>query len=310
MSEVEPPAPERGPLTAGNGTPIGSPATGPSSRKQRRTARTSRAGRDLPAATGVGLVLLFAVLVGLFFMPLAFVVTATVFGVIGVWEVSRALEVRNIHVPLIPVVVGSIALPFSAYLGGTEALGFALVASAVAVLLWRSLDPTEDATLSVLGGLFVLLWVPFLISFALLLFQQPQGSFKVVTLLLLVVANDTFGYLLGAFFGRHPMAPKISPKKSWEGFAGSVGGAVLIGVLASLFLLDLPWWFGLVLAIATVAAATGGDLAESMIKRELGIKDMGTALPGHGGVMDRLDSIVFASPVAYVLSSTLVPGAM
>ncbi len=310
MSDVEPPVPDRGPLTASSGSPVGSPATGPSNRKQRRAAGTSRAGRDLPAAVGVGLILLFTVLVGLFFMPLAVVVTATVFGVIGVWEVSRALEVRNIQVPLVPVIAGSVALPFSAYLGGTEALGFALVASAVAILLWRSLDSTKDATRSILGGLFVLLWVPFLISFALLLFQQPQGNLKVVTLLLLVVANDTFGYLLGAFFGKHPMAPKISPKKSWEGFGGSVGGAVLIGVLAALFLLDLPWWFGLVLAVATVAAATGGDLAESMIKRELGIKDMGTALPGHGGVMDRLDSIVFASPVAYVLSSTLVPGAM
>ncbi len=311
MSDVQPPTAERGSTGPEAAAPIGSPATGPSGRKRRRQpSGNSRAGRDLPAAIGVGLILLFAILVGLFFAPLAFVATATVFGVIGVWEVSRALEVRDIHVPLIPVVAGSVALPFSAYLGGTEALGFAVVASAVALLLWRSLDPAEDATRSVMSGLFVMLWVPFLISFALLLFQQPQGSFKVVTLLLLVVANDTFGYLIGAFFGKHPMAPKISPKKSWEGFGGSVGGAVLVGVLASVFLLELPWWFGLILAIATVAAATGGDLAESMVKRELGIKDMGTALPGHGGVMDRLDSIVFASPVAYLLSSTLVPGAM
>jgi phosphatidate cytidylyltransferase len=126
-----------------------------------------------------------------------------------------------------------------------------------------------------------------------------------VTLLLLVVANDTFGYLVGASLGKHPMAPKISPKKTWEGFGGSIAGAVIIGVLASVFVLGKPWWVGVVLAVGMVAAATAGDLAESMVKRELGIKDMSSILPGHGGVMDRLDSIVFASPVAFILFSAV-----
>jgi len=130
----------------------------------------------------------------------------------------------------------------------------------------------------------------------------------VAVMLLLVVSNDTFGYLVGASLGKHPMAPKISPKKSWEGFAGSIGGAILIGILASLFLLDKPWWVGVVLAVGLVAASTAGDLAESMVKRELGVKDMSSILPGHGGVMDRLDSIVFAAPAAFVLYG-LVSGA-
>jgi phosphatidate cytidylyltransferase len=124
-------------------------------------------------------------------------------------------------------------------------------------------------------------------------------------MLLLVVSNDTFGYLVGASLGKHPMAPKISPKKSWEGFAGSIGGAMLIVILACIFILDKPLWVGVVLAVGLVAASTAGDLAESMVKRELGIKDMSSILPGHGGVMDRLDSIVFASPVAFVLFSTV-----
>ena len=131
----------------------------------------------------------------------------------------------------------------------------------------------------------------------------PPGAWQIATLLLLVVANDTFGYLVGASLGKHPMAPKISPKKSWEGFAGSIGGATAVGVLAAVFLLDKPWWVGVVLAVGMVAAATAGDLSESMVKRELGIKDMSSILPGHGGVMDRLDSIVFASPVAFILYS-------
>ena len=275
-----------------------------------KSGETSRAGRNLPAAIGVGLALLVSLLVGMLFLPLAFVALTTMIGVVGVWEVGRALEVRQIKVPTVPAVAAGVALPFAAYLGGPEALAFATVVSVTALALWRSLDPAPDAARSIMAGTFVLLWVPFLLSFAMLLLQEPSGSIKVATLLLLVVANDTFGYLVGAFFGKHAMAPRISPKKSWEGFAGSIGGAMLIGVLAVVFLLDRPWWVGIALAVAVVAAATAGDLAESMIKRELGVKDMSSILPGHGGVMDRLDSIVFASPVAFLLSVTLVPGAL
>ncbi|GAA2177983.1 hypothetical protein GCM10009784_30690 [Arthrobacter parietis] len=275
-----------------------------------KSGEPSRAGRNLPAAIGVGLALLISLLVGMLFLPLAFVALTTMIGVVGVWEVGRALEVRQIKVPTVPALAAGVALPFAAYLGGPEALAFATVVSVTAIALWRSLDPAPDAARSIMAGTFVLLWVPFLLSFAMLLLQEPSGPIKVATLLLLVVANDTFGYLVGAFFGKHAMAPRISPKKSWEGFGGSIGGAMVVGVLAVVFLLDRPWWVGICLAVAVVAAATAGDLAESMIKRELGVKDMSSILPGHGGVMDRLDSIVFASPVAFLLSVTLVPGTL
>ncbi|MHA7276536.1 phosphatidate cytidylyltransferase [Arthrobacter sp. Hz1] len=280
-----------------------------SGRKTRGTPKgPSRAGRNLPAAIAVGVALLGSVLGGILYLPIAFVAISTAFALLGVWEVSRALEVRQIRLPLVPAIVATIALPFAAYLGGPEALAYAVVLSTTALALWRSVDPAPDAARSITAGIFVVLWIPLLLSFAMLLLREPSGKLLVATLLLLVVANDTFGYLIGAFFGKHAMAPKISPKKSWEGFAGSVGGAVLVGTVAAVFLLERPWWFGLVLAVATVSAATAGDLAESMIKRELGVKDMGNILPGHGGMMDRLDSIVFASPVAFVLSVTLVPG--
>ncbi|MBG6190399.1 phosphatidate cytidylyltransferase [Arthrobacter sp. CAN_A212] len=303
--------PDAGPPTGGRGW------RAPGTRQiRRRTGRKktgqpkapSRAGRNLPAATAVGVALLGSVLGGILYLPLAFVAITTAFALVGVWEVSRALEVRQIRLPLAPTIGATIALPFAAYLGGPEALAYAVVFSTTILALWRSLDPTPDAARSIMAGVFVVLWVPLLLSFAMLLLQEPSGKLLVATLLLLVVANDTFGYLVGAFFGKHAMAPKISPKKSWEGFAGSVGGAVVVGMIAAVFLLDRPWWFGLILAVATVSAATAGDLAESMIKRELGVKDMGNILPGHGGMMDRLDSIVFASPVAFVLSVTLVPG--
>ncbi|MBG6083861.1 phosphatidate cytidylyltransferase [Zhihengliuella flava] len=291
-----------------------SSGTEPATRRSRRDGRAnaSRAGRNLPAAIGVGLVLIAVVLTGLFFFPVAFVGIAAVFGALGCWEVARALEGANTDVPLVPLVTGAVALPFAAHYGGPEALGFAVAGSILLICLWRLIEGAHGVVKSISASVGILLWVPFLLSFAVLLYSLDKGPLMVATLLLLVVANDTFGYLVGAFFGKHAMAPKISPKKSWEGFAGSAGGAVMVAILASIFLLDIPWWAGVPLAIATVAAATAGDLSESMVKRELGIKDMSNLLPGHGGVMDRLDSIVFASPAAYVIAVALTPalGAM
>lgn len=292
--------------------PPGSPSSsgGPWHGAGRRVRRAgpSKAGRDLPAATGVGLALLVVVLVGLFLQQVAFVAVVAAFMAAGVWEVSRVLADRGARVPLVPAIAGTIAMPFAAFYGGAEALFMALVLTSTAILLWSSLDTAAGAAKSIMSGVLAVCWVPFLTSFAVLLLHQPDGALKVATLLLLVVSNDTFGYLVGVIFGRHPMAPKVSPKKSWEGFAGSLGGAMIVGVLAAMFLLGQPWWFGVVLAAAVVAAATAGDLAESMVKRELGIKDMSNILPGHGGVMDRLDSIVFSSPIAFLLCTLLIPG--
>ncbi|MDQ0676424.1 phosphatidate cytidylyltransferase [Pseudarthrobacter siccitolerans] len=288
--------------------------------KQPRSNPTPKAGRNLPAAVGVGLAMLFAVLGGLLFLPLGFVAVTTTFAVFGVWEIYRALEANGTRMPIVPVMTGTVAMPFCAYLGGIESLLFAMLLSSVAVLLWRSVESAAGSANSIFAGVFTLGWVPFFISFAALPLHAsgaatplglwpggtiPDGAWQVAVMLLLVVSNDTFGYLVGASLGKHPMAPKISPKKSWEGFAGSVAGAMLIGVLASLFVLDKPWWVGIILAVGTVTAATAGDLAESMVKRELGVKDMSSILPGHGGVMDRLDSIVFASPVVFVLYGLL-----
>lgn len=285
-------------------------------RGKERKNPTPKAGRNLPAATAVGLGMLLAVLGGLLFLPLGFVLIVTAFAIFGVWEVFRALEASGTRLPIVPVMTGTVAMPLAAYFGGPESLLFAMLLSSVAVLLWRSLEGAAGSARSIFAGVFSLAWVPFLISFAVLPLHTaggvtpmglwpdgvvPPGAWQIATLLLLVVSNDTFGYLVGAFLGKHPMAPKISPKKTWEGFGGSIAGAMVIGVLATIFVLDKPWWVGVVLAVGMVAAATAGDLAESMVKRELGIKDMSSILPGHGGVMDRLDSIVFASPVAFIL---------
>jgi len=300
--------------------PVGPVAAIPDEVSAGKPQRTPKAGRDLPAAVGVGVTLLVLVLGSLLFFPVAFVIVATAFSTVGVWEVSRAIARRGIKTPLTPVMIGALAMPASAYFAGSEGLLFALVATAGATLLWRSLDSEPGAVKSIVAGVFSLLWIPFLLSFVFLMLRGTTGPtlgltpdlgninpgvVEVVIMLILVVANDTFGYLVGVLFGKHPMAPQISPKKSWEGFAGSMGGATLVAIPATVFLLDQHWWVGLALAIGMVLAGTGGDFAESMVKRELGVKDMSNLLPGHGGVMDRLDSILFAAPVAYAIFSIL-----
>lgn len=301
-------------------TSQGTLASMPEAATALKAIRTPKAGRDLPAAISVGLALLILVIGSLLFYPAAFVAVATIFSCVGVWEVNRALADKGIKAPTTPVMIGALAMPACAYFAGAEGLLFALAASAGATVLWRSLDAEPGAAKSILAGVFSLMWIPFLLSFVFLMLRGESGAtlgltldlndinpgvVKVVIMLLLVVANDTFGYLVGVFFGKHPMAPKISPKKSWEGFAGSLAGATLVAIPATVFLLDQHWWVGFALAIGMVFAGTGGDFAESMVKRELGVKDMSNLLPGHGGVMDRLDSILFAAPVAYAIFTVL-----
>ena len=277
------------------------PATRRAAREDK--AKTSKAGRDLPMAIGVGVLLLGALVVGLFVVPPMFVVMGAIVCSIGVWEVSRALQTHfEVPVPLVPLIFSAIAMPAAATYGGPEALGVATVASALLITLWSTFEGGVSAARSIGYSLLTMAWVPLLASFAFLMFREPNGPLMLMALFLLVISNDTFGYLFGAWLGKHPMAPKISPKKSWEGFAGSAGGAMVVGVAVSVFLLHIPWWVGLVLALATVLASTAGDLVESMVKRELGIKDMSNLLPGHGGMMDRLDSILFAIPIGYVVA--------
>jgi phosphatidate cytidylyltransferase len=147
----------------------------------------------------------------------------------------------------------------------------------------------------------------FLAGFAALMLAAPDGRQRIVVFILVTVFSDIGGYAVGVKFGKHPMAPSLSPKKSWEGFAGSVLSCALVGAISLPLLLDGVWWAGAVLGVVAAAAATLGDLIESSIKRDLGIKDMSTILPGHGGLMDRLDSLVVVAPVAWALLLLFVP---
>ena len=261
----------------------------------------SKAGRNLPAAIAVALILIATLLVGLFLFPLVLALLAGTAAGIGVWEIARSLSYRGIQIPRVPAVIAALLMPLAAYQGGAQYLSYAMALSVTIVVVWRAFGPKEGMLLSIMGSVFALVWASFLLSGAMLLYHADNGALKILTVILLAVSSDTFGYAVGVVWGKHPMAPKISPKKSWEGFAGSAGGAMIVGVLCSVFLLGDSWWQGIILALAIVAVATLGDFSESMIKRELGIKDMGTLLPGHGGVMDRIDSILFAVITGYVI---------
>lgn len=301
--------PEASPGTAGEAfsppsgaRPVSRPApVATATRRERRHTAPSRAGRNLPAALGVGAALITLLLVGILVLPLVLALLAGTAAGIGVWEVGRSLRFRGIVIPRVPAVTAGVLMPLAAFAGGGDALMIAVVVGLTLVIVWRALGPRDGMILSIMGSVFALVWVSFLLSIALLLYHTDGGPLKVLTVILLAVGSDTWGYAVGVVWGRHPMAPRISPKKSWEGFAGSLGGSVVIGVLCAVLLLDQAWWQGAVLAVGLVLAATLGDFSESMVKRELGIKDMGTLLPGHGGVMDRIDSILFAVPAGYLL---------
>ncbi|MFW0185267.1 phosphatidate cytidylyltransferase [Rothia sp. CCM 9418] len=269
--------------------------------KQQTGSKNSKAGRNLPAAIFVGTFLGALLIVGLFCYPWLLVILGALAAAVGTWEVTSGInKKRGMGIPMFPTVASALFLPLIAYIGGGQWMITAMVCAILAQIIWRLLGPKDGMIMSVMGSIFVTSWVPFMVALALLLFRTDGGSGKIFLILLMAIANDTWGYLAGVRWGKHPMAPTISPKKTWEGFAGSLIGSALTAVI-SCFFLGYPWWFGVILACALVVTATAGDLSESMIKREIGMKDMSNILPGHGGVMDRLDSIVFCLAVGYVL---------
>jgi len=262
---------------------------------------TGRAGRNLPAAIGVGLTLGAVVIASLFVWRPAFLGVIVLALGVAIWEMSRAVRAVGAHPPVVPLAAGGLVMIGMAWYAGEDALLLGLLVTLLATLVWRLADGLSGYGRDISAAILIAVYVPFLGGFAALLAEPDDGARRVIVTLAAVVLSDTGGYAAGVFLGKHAMAPTISPKKSWEGFAGSlvataVGSAILLYVL-----LDVePWWgavFGLALSVVSVL----GDLAESMLKRDLGIKDMSNLLPGHGGLMDRLDSILFALPTAYLL---------
>lgn len=275
-----------------------------------------RAGRDLPAAITSAVVLLGAIAASLFFWKTAFMLIVVVAVVVAIWELRKGMLAKDIDLPEQPLMLGGVAMVVVAYYWGAPALVTATAVAALVTMLWllqRGIDGyVQNATASV----FTLVYVPFLGSFVALLLSEggrgntagldDDGVKAIITFILVTIASDTGGYIGGVLFGKHPMAPVISPKKSWEGFVGSILATIGAGIVLVVYLLEADWWIGVCLGLITAVMATLGDLCESVIKRDLGIKDMSQVIPGHGGLMDRLDSLLATVAPIWLLLHYLV----
>lgn len=266
-----------------------------------------RAGRDLPAAIGVGLALGLLITVPLY-SPARWLFIGVLVAAawLGTWEIVRSLRTLGLAPPLLPLLAGGAAMLVLGYREGPEALLFALVLTVLACLVWRLGGAARGYLPDVAAACFTAAYVPFLVGFAALLAMPPDGPRRVTAFIATVVCSDVGGYAAGVLIGKHPMAPSVSPKKSWEGFCGSLAACALAGALLFWLLLDASPLLGVLYGVALVLTATLGDLGESMVKRDIGVKDMGTLLPGHGGLMDRLDSLLPSAPVAWLLLTAFV----
>jgi phosphatidate cytidylyltransferase len=273
-------------------------------------------GRSLSKSISVGLLLggvfLLTILTfnGFLFMALA----AAACGA-GAWELSTALRVRGWYVPRVPAVVGSVLIMPATYFGGQEWQWLTSIGIVAALVIWRTVHllwERREAPIQRLqhtlrdyaAAALVVIYLPLTCSFAVLLLRRPEdGQWWVLTFVLTVAMIDTFGYLIGRKLGRHKLAPGVSPKKTIEGLIASITGGLAAAIASAVFWLHIDWWWGVVIAAVLTLSAVFGDLAESMIKRDLGVKDMSSLLPGHGGVMDRLDSILPSALATFVLVS-------
>jgi phosphatidate cytidylyltransferase len=275
----------------------------------RNEALTARTGRNLPAAIAIALAFAVVMLGSLLLWTPSFMVVAAFLLGFGVWELAGAMRFAGRDVPRIPSVATAVAMVPAAFLGGQVQALFTILGGIVVISVWRLVEvavarprPSRgNVVRDLTNGLFVQAYVTLLGACVVLLSTLERGNFWVVGFILVVVAVDTGAYATGLNLGKHPMAPRISPKKTWEGFAGSVAASIVVGILVSWLMLDMPWWFGIILGVLISGSATLGDLTESMIKRDLGIKDISSFLPGHGGLLDRIDSILPSAAVGYVL---------
>lgn len=268
------------------------------------------AGRNLPVTIGVGIGLGALVIFAMWAGQLAWYIVVAAAVAVAMWEVLTRLREHSYHLPRTLMILGGQAMVWSSWPLETKGLMAVYVISVLALMFGRLFHngrhrPPINYLRDMSVGVFVLTWIPMFGSFAAMLSATSQGAATILVFMLCVVASDTGGYITGVMFGSHPMAPAVSPKKSWEGFAGSIVFGMVTGALSIHFLLEREAWVGAIMGLGLVVCASLGDLVESQFKRELGIKDMSNILPGHGGLMDRLDGMLPAAMVTWVAISFL-----
>jgi len=274
-----------------------------------------RAGRNVPVSVASALILIALILVTLLVWKTLFMVVVAGAVTVAIWELHRGFQAKSIDLPEQPLMAGGVVMVVVAYFWGAPALVTATAVTALVTMLWLLRRGVPGYVQNATASVFTIVYVPFLGSFVALMLSEggatgfdryDAGVKGILTFIAVTAASDIGGFATGVLFGRHPMAPVISPKKSWEGFAGSAVLCVAVGIAMIVWVLDADLWIGLCLGLIAAVMATLGDLCESVIKRDLGIKDMSHVIPGHGGLMDRLDSLLATIAPIWLLLHYLV----
>ena len=287
-------------------TPVADTDAGPTEPPK----KASRAGRNLPAAIAVGVLLGGMAIVILLFAPTGWLPVLAVAIPIATHEIVRRLGEAGYALPVIPLLIGGQAMIWLTWPYGPAGLLGAYGGTVVVCMVWRLIghglsEQPVNYLRDISATVLLATWVPLFASFTALLIFQDHGGSRVFTVIATVVFADIGGYVAGVLFGKHLMVPAISPKKSWEGLAGSLFFGITASVLSVAFLLDKPAWVGVPLGLMLVITGVLGDLVESQVKRDLGIKDMGTLLPGHGGLMDRIDAMLPSAVAGWIVLTLL-----
>lgn len=263
-------------------------------------------GRNLPMAIAIGAGLVVVALGALLISPWTFAALLAIVVCAAIWELTNAFASAGVRVARSPLYLGGILSPFVCYQWGLQAQVIVFGAIVVAILLWRIRRGVEGYVKDVSASVFIAGYLPFMVGFVMLTLNSDHGIERVITFVALTIASDIGGFFAGVTFGKHPIAPKISPKKSWEGLAGSFLLQGIVGALLFVYLLDGTWWQGVLTGLVMTVSATAGDFAESAIKRDLGVKDMSNLIPEHGGIMDRLDSLIPNAFVSWAMFTLLL----
>lgn len=269
---------------------------------------TPRKGRNMWAASSVGTLLLVAAVAAAWYDPRVFGLLLYSFLLAGVIEWRNALRKQGQRISVVPIAVATFGMGIATWYGAergpgaAEGLVVAMLVGCAGMVAWRVVDERIENTFSeAVGSIFALMWIPFLGSFLMLLEVADDGWQRVVILILAVSGNDTGALFSGMAWGKHKLAPRVSPKKTWEGAIGGVVLGTVAAAVASYFFFDGQWWIGVAVGVAAAIASIIGDLAESALKRDLDVKDMSGIIPGHGGILDRIDSLLIAGPAVYVV---------
>ena len=263
-------------------------------------AINKKAGRRLLPSIVVSVSIIAVVWFALAYHRELFAILVGIAVIFGIREISRAFDADNTHISVPPLIIATVILTFATWRGSLAGLAIATAFCLPNLLVFLLAKGPEEFVKRATATTLALIYLPFLAGFIILLARPFDGFDRVMTFVVLIACNDTFGYLVGMMFGRHPLVPKISPKKTWEGLAGSLVFTVIGGALSFHYVMHEHWWIGAIVGLVVVFTATSGDLIESALKRDLSLKDMGTLLPGHGGVMDRIDSALLSGPAVWL----------